>query len=74
MDYTAEELEEMMMDGTMATECPEGCEVEPDGRCPHGYNSILIEMGLIQYCKGIGFNGRYPEVLTIKQEVRNDKI
>jgi len=47
MDYTAEELEEMMMDGTMATECPEGCEVEPDGRCPHGYNSILIEMGLI---------------------------
>jgi hypothetical protein len=27
--------------------CDEGCEVEPDGHCEHGHNSILLEMGLI---------------------------
>lgn len=27
--------------------CPEGCEVEPDGRCEHGHPSILIALGVI---------------------------
>jgi len=27
--------------------CSEGCEVEPDGICVHGYPSILLAYGLI---------------------------
>jgi len=29
------------------TDCPEGCFVEPDGECPHGYESLGLRMGLI---------------------------
>lgn len=25
----------------------DGCEVEPDGSCPHGYESPLLRLGLI---------------------------
>jgi hypothetical protein len=25
----------------------DGCRVEPDGRCPHGCSSWLVELGLI---------------------------
>ena len=27
--------------------CDQGCEVEPDGHCPHGCESILLTVGLI---------------------------
>ena len=27
--------------------CSEDCQVEPDGRCPHGAPSLLIAAGLI---------------------------
>ena len=27
--------------------CSEDCQVEPDGRCQHGYDSVLIKEGLI---------------------------
>ena len=27
--------------------CDQGCEVEPDGTCPHDGRSILLAMGLI---------------------------
>lgn len=27
--------------------CDHGCEVEPDGKCPHGCPSILIAAGLM---------------------------
>lgn len=27
--------------------CSEGCKVEPDGRCPHGFPSLFLAMGLI---------------------------
>lgn len=27
--------------------CTEGCEVEPDGKCPHGNPSILVAAGMI---------------------------
>lgn len=27
--------------------CSEGCEVEPDGKCQHGFPSILIKYGII---------------------------
>lgn len=29
------------------TDCPEGCSVEPDGRCPHGYLSAALTLGVI---------------------------
>jgi hypothetical protein len=28
-------------------ECCDGCRVEPDGQCPHGFSSPLIILGLI---------------------------
>jgi hypothetical protein len=46
MAYSIEELEEMMMDGVfIIEEC--GCPVEPDGTCPCGNESPLLEMGMI---------------------------
>ena len=39
------QLEEWMDDGIC--EAPDGCVVEPDGRCPHGKPSWLILLGLI---------------------------
>lgn len=30
-----------------ATDCPNGCQVEPDGYCPHGYWSAGITAGVI---------------------------
>lgn len=29
------------------TDCEEGCTVEPDGRCPHGYESAALTLGVI---------------------------
>lgn len=29
------------------TDCPRGCYVEPDGHCPHGYESAALTAGLI---------------------------
>ena len=40
-----EAVREVCLDGEPCpTACPEGCEVEPDGTCPHGYASYLILM------------------------------
>ena len=36
---------EMVSDGVM--EATDGCEVEPDGVCPHGHPSWLLADGLI---------------------------
>jgi hypothetical protein len=27
--------------------CSEGCQVEPDGECEHGFESVLLKEGLI---------------------------
>lgn len=27
--------------------CSEGCEVELDGVCPHGFNSLALHMGVV---------------------------
>lgn len=27
--------------------CSEGCEVEPDGFCPHGFPSLALRMGFM---------------------------
>jgi hypothetical protein len=37
------EVEELMG----ATDCPDGCQVELDGSCPHGWRSAALTMGLI---------------------------
>lgn len=34
-------------EGWTPTKCPEGCPVEPDGVCPHGFKSIALEFGYI---------------------------
>ncbi len=34
-------------EGWSEAKCSEGCPVEPDGVCPHGFKSIAIEMGFI---------------------------
>lgn len=34
-------------DAMGATDCPDGCVVEPDGWCPHGYKSAALTGGLI---------------------------
>lgn len=51
----ANELMEAIADGDIAeadellgaTDCPEGCIVEPDGHCPHDYVSAAISLGVI---------------------------
>ena len=39
-DYEADEL-------MGATDCEEGCTVEPDGTCSHGYESAALTGGII---------------------------
>ena len=40
-------MAECLDEGWSPTKCPEGCPVEPDGVCPHGFKSIALELGLI---------------------------
>lgn len=42
---TLEELEEWAYEGI--AEATDGCMVEPDGVCPHGCPSWLLELGYI---------------------------
>ena len=42
---TRDEVEEWLDEGR--AEALDGCIVEPDGTCPHGSPSWLIELGLI---------------------------
>ena len=34
-------------DDVYPARCTEGCQVEPDGHCPHGAPSLLLALGLI---------------------------
>ncbi|MCA1571188.1 MAG: hypothetical protein LC798_12895 [Chloroflexi bacterium] len=44
----AAKLEQSLNYGDMGkTDCPEGCKVEPDGSCPHGYESAGLTAGMI---------------------------
>lgn len=36
-----------LLDSVVPTNCPHGCEVEPDGRCPHGHASPMVILRLI---------------------------
>lgn len=40
-------LETASWDAIAPALCDEGCEVEPDGECPHGCPSILLVCGVI---------------------------
>lgn len=40
-------IEECLDEGWSPTKCLIGCVVEPDGVCPHGFNSIALEYGFI---------------------------
>lgn len=42
-DAKFSELEDLMGE----TDCPEGCYVEPDGFCSHGYRSAGLTLGII---------------------------
>lgn len=46
-DTVADALEEWVFESVVPACCSEGCEVEPDGKCPHGFPSALIAVGLI---------------------------
>lgn len=46
-DNSMELLEAYGMESVVPACCSEGCQVEPDGRCPHGHPSILLAMGVI---------------------------
>ena len=35
------------MDDIYPALCDQGCEVEPDGHCPHGAPSLLLVLGMI---------------------------
>jgi len=40
-------LDDLMFDRVWGVETIDGCTVEMDGRCPHGYPSPILVMGLI---------------------------
>ena len=40
-------LEVCLNEGWAPTRCPTACRVEPDGVCPHGFNSLALEYGMI---------------------------
>lgn len=40
-----DQLEEWVFDSVC--EATDGCDVEPDGKCPHGHPSWLLALGLI---------------------------
>ena len=42
---THDDLEDIMFDAL--AECMDGCYVEPDGTCPHGYSSPLLVLGVL---------------------------
>ena len=46
---TADEAlaEYSQLDALYPALCSDGCEVEPDGHCPHGAPSLLLALGLI---------------------------
>lgn len=30
-----------------ATDCPDGCSTDPDGKCEHGYESAALTLGVV---------------------------
>jgi hypothetical protein len=46
-DEKLELLDEYFAESICPALCDEGCEVEPDGHCPHGCPSMLLIAGLV---------------------------
>jgi hypothetical protein len=46
-DDVLEFLQEECDDSVVPACCSEGCEVEPDGHCEHGFPSVLLALGMI---------------------------
>lgn len=46
-DEDPEALEALVFDSVVPACCAAGCQVEPDGRCPHGHPSVLQLLGVI---------------------------
>lgn len=44
-ELTEDHLDEIYLTGCVTLKC--GCVVEPDGACPHGNKSPLIELGIL---------------------------
>ena len=42
-----EACELWVSEGICPAVCEDGCQVEPDGMCPHGHPSALIVLGMI---------------------------
>lgn len=40
-------LAECLDEGWCPTKCAENCIVKPDGGCPHGFKSVVLELGFI---------------------------
>lgn len=47
IDMSEEGWQDELMDSIVPACCSEGCEVEPDGKCSHGFPSVLLAMGVI---------------------------
>ena len=45
MEALMEAIEVQQAEGVC--DATDGCQVEPDGQCPHGCSSWLVELGLI---------------------------
>lgn len=43
----ADIMEEALFGASAGVETVDGCTVEPDGQCPHGFLSPLLEAGVI---------------------------
>lgn len=42
---STQQIEAWILDSVC--DATDGCQVEPDGRCPHGHESWLLELGLV---------------------------
>lgn len=42
-----EMIQEYAFESVVPACCSDGCEVEPDGKCPHGCSSILLSYGIV---------------------------
>lgn len=47
MMYVLEDYPDDAEDMMGETDCPDGCYVEPDGECSHGYESAALTLGII---------------------------
>lgn len=42
-----EDVYELLHESIVPACCSDGCEVEPDGTCEHGFPSVFLSIGLI---------------------------